>query len=427
VEVIVFDQNRLVALNGEDGKPTWTFAIPEGVRPGETGGGGAAVLANVDGTRGVLLTTPGPMPTLYLLDAKGKLRHSRKATKATSTIANSVFAHNLDGDGNDELIFRLDGKIRVARGGVTEQHELFTWPKSADGDDWEIVEIRPGKPATIIVRSPSRRVVHGLDGVKGVSIWRSQDTSSASVVLCPDDVTELPFLVTARSGQDTVARTSLPTDAEGRYRLLEPSVTPNETTVEDDPRFARMLPWASVQTTGIVLIPWLTLFTMGVGVILLPAYLLRQTWRRSWHWGFLLIPWAILLVLGLDYVMTRDVLRLRGTSTPQFLFLFFLLSLAGVGVMTPLYLLGRALWQRRWRRVFLLPMLFLVTTSLLAIVWVAVDSRELPRGGHYLENGSHRIALPGYLMTSAIVFLFLVALRSASGLRGLWRRFRRAG
>ena len=106
-----------------------------------------------------------PKLVLALFDGAGKVRPARAPAKVVGR--NFLFrVHDLDGDGEDDVVFLDDNKLVATRGGL--EQVLWEWP--LPGPDAELFDVRPAGEhhrATVVLTVGS--AVYGIDGKTGQS------------------------------------------------------------------------------------------------------------------------------------------------------------------------------------------------------------------------------------------------------------------
>jgi hypothetical protein len=428
-EVIVVDQDRIHAIDGT-GKPRWQ-RVQSGLTPGEGGKGLSPVVAKLDAgkTRQVCFSTRGSPLDVIVLSHQGQVRQKRSFKSSTPGLDEiALFGHDLDGDGQDELLFAADGKVRALRGGIAQEQEIWTWPTGLVSDDWTIVEVRPGKPPTVIVRSLWHRAIHGLDGRTGVSLWRSHlgnDSTEAGrgTLLIPEEASAQPRLLATRAGMDTISRAVMPTDGTGRYREVIEATERDYPELVWDPRLARPFPWAGDARGGIASTSWLLFLALGVTALIVPWFLIRQLFRRWRPWSLVLIVWLAILGWEFQIVYTRDLMRLGNAPWPTYLLLCLAGAALGLVMLTPVVLLGRWIWQRRWGQIVRLGMFFALVTLVIASLWLWVDSGREP-GDSVTWDGWYLVFVPSYLVLAGLVMLGIIGAWLGRGMHQLLRRWR---
>jgi hypothetical protein len=257
-EVLVIDE-QVLALDGKDGQPQWTWQWPDRDRTQFGGGLGgpiynvslAPVLANLDGDGkpSVCFFVAG---RLVVLDGQGRLRQQVSLPghdmggNWDGLRPSRLWACDLDGDGKDELVcvrgYQTNGEqprryrdtlppgtfasvCALTDGGL---RVLWEWPFPFGYG--EVVDVLPAGGAgesTVVVRSGNR--IYGLAGRTGIPRWRCE--GSVWWVTRADDLPNYgtyhergPVLLTGPRGDrprvlfgGSECRLALPTDADGNY------------------------------------------------------------------------------------------------------------------------------------------------------------------------------------------------------------------
>jgi outer membrane protein assembly factor BamB/tRNA A-37 threonylcarbamoyl transferase component Bud32 len=128
-----------------------------------------------------------------------------------------LWSLDLKGDGKDELVFVVGGKVQAVGGDL--KRPRWEWPlPDGVGDIFAVVPAAGKRPAFVVARSGN--AAYGLDGPSGELRWRC-DGPGRPIALWPGgDPNGLPGVIFALPGsENTVCRQALPVDAAGRYVL----------------------------------------------------------------------------------------------------------------------------------------------------------------------------------------------------------------
>jgi outer membrane protein assembly factor BamB len=425
--VVFLERGRLVARRVEDGRELWAYpvqhdyALAAAVAP-------PPVLADFDGkgTRSVCFTRlvrsahPGPAWEIIVLDGTGK-ECSRRRSMGTF-LGQTLRTHDLAGDGREELLFEQDGRVWATRGDLRPGQEVWSWQPPGDRSDaveLHVKAVEPvagGRPATVVVWVPSRQALYGVGGKDGRTLWRAP--AADTIPVFPADPEALPYAVCSRPGLDTVCSRILPVDTEGRYRLPAGEKRTYEAP-PDDPRFLRPLPWWRITDLQVGL-PVLVLVallgvTLALGLLVLPAFLVRMALRRRSP-RLCLIPAGYLALLALGLVLLP--LNLGNASRPAVALGSLLLALVGLPVVA--FIGAAAAWgyRRRWGRLALLATLFFLSAGLLGAIWLGYDVGQMEPGQRYTLGAWYLLGVPGLFITGCLLVLAYL-------LRGAARLLRR--
>ena len=160
-----------------------------------------------------------------ILDVQG---HERRRRELEAGSLPGLWVADLDGDGRDELLFHDGGSLRACRRDLSELWSLPTRETVR-----ELLPGAQGRPASVVI-NPSL----GIDGATGRPMWT---LGPARAILKTSDGSNLARALAGPDGT-TICRVAMPTSADGRYRVA-PGVTARPSTLDDDPRRERQLPW----------------------------------------------------------------------------------------------------------------------------------------------------------------------------------------
>jgi hypothetical protein len=378
------------------------------------------------------LRRPLPQPPeVVVLDHEGRLRE-QLSVKAPSPQADRVrlWSRDLAGDGNDALLFVDGGRVRATRGGTKPEQQLWTWALPGNSDeasDLQIVDIHAWKdsPATVVVQSLRHNAIYGLDGVTGRLLWRGrtgsgEEPTAHGTPLFAASPDVLPRIVTSRPGRDTICRRTLTAGPDGTYRLsaAEPRAydpAPN------DPRTVRLLPWAKVwnELSHSSWLGSLKPFALSVAVLIVPYLLVRAFLRRRSRWRVL----ALFLWIVLTWEVIRDYLDqliVPGVMPESARWLVVLIAWPLVGLPFIILAWITLSWslRRRWRRLTLIPGVFVIGSALVAGVLLWVDREGKDAEQTYGWAGWYQLWLPGLFAAGMLLMAGYVL--GGTG-RLLWR------
>jgi serine/threonine protein kinase len=447
---------EIAGLDGSTGKAEWTWREP--VDYGYNDSTNGAVLSrvvpliiNLDGKKAVCVWTYShkTKAQIVLLDAHGKelirqplkfrltgdyWKHYRDDPQDTCAPYYGrlfrIWAHDLDGNGTDELIVFTADKLRVMAAGM----EKVVWEWPLPDEDCDLLEIRPptaDTPALLVVRAGSRVVA--LSGKDGTPRW---DCTGAGKPLAVAWTGTRPRVIYDVGGEVTACRLTQAANTaedEPTVRGFEPYRAPTE----EDPRLVEPLPWVPLvnlppllPSSPVALLG--TLLGSSLAVMVVPAGLLVfAVRRRTWGVAWLAVPWLV-VVWGGAYMwfLTRLEeeadwhLFQHGPFWLPWRFGCALVVLALVGLPAVAFAGTALLWLRRrhWLRLGLLLVAALLLATVIGVIWVRFAARELFSEQHFSFRG-------WYAIWPAGVYAVGVLLLAAYSLRGLiwfvrWRKTR---
>jgi outer membrane protein assembly factor BamB len=167
--------HKISVLSVSDGRETWSWQSP----PGEYNERGDIVTASLtkDGSRSICVLLRAAegwrKPHVAVLSPEGKLVQ-KLDLGAKNFESTGLASHDLNGDGNDELLVVHDGKLHAYTAGPDGQltaKPLWRFPlPSGRGDVLDVLPANAQRPAVVAVRTENG--VHGLDGPTGKELWR---------------------------------------------------------------------------------------------------------------------------------------------------------------------------------------------------------------------------------------------------------------
>jgi outer membrane protein assembly factor BamB/tRNA A-37 threonylcarbamoyl transferase component Bud32 len=359
-------------------------------------------------------------PITFDLDRAGRLARRQKGSVSTFPLHDHVFqvwAHDLDGDGKDELLYFDENRLRAVRGDLKEV--VWEWP--LPDDDFQTPEIWPaqaGRPVTVVLATG--QTVYGLDGATGKLLWRCVGSGRPTYVLRPSRSGELPRVVSALSKDVTACNQALAVTADGADAVAaQPFVEPHD----EDPRVYRPLPWLALG--GVKMPLWLFgLLVLGLSVSLLviPAVLLRWAVRqRSWLLGLVPVLWLCLAAtlwfavpfvsfpgwsgVSLELELRRKGLVWMGLETTGG---YLLVAVLGLPLVAFVGLLLAALRRRLWMRVGLLGMGALLLAVPVGLGWMHLAARDLGPWEQFSAKGWYGVGLAGTYPVGVLLVLGLI-------------------
>ncbi len=271
----------VIALEGATGRPRWTASFAA-----ETKRMLPPLVADLEGngTRYVCMGLSEKLPErerggfeVVVLDAAGRVSARVPIVAAEGEIPGESRglwnAHDLDGDGKEELLCGGARTLRAFRGGSAQ--DAWSWPLPAGSG--EIVAVAPARKeraAVLSVRSGD--AVYGIDGATGVPCWRVEVPRGQALAVLPAQ--EPAGLARVCFGNDgfTVCRQAWPTSPDGRYREPPPAPRRYEPLPVDAPN-GRPLPWLTALNAEEVLRAQMP----ALLVLAIPALLLYAARRRG--------------------------------------------------------------------------------------------------------------------------------------------------
>ncbi len=405
---------EVTALDGQSGKPLSSWrAGTAGDEPDDVP---RLHLANFDGTgRRDVCISFGVAPErrrVAILDAQGHERSGRDVEKGSRP---GLWVADLDGDGRDELLFHDGGSLRACRRDLSELWSLPTRETIR-----ELAPAAQGRPATVVM-NPSL----GIDGATGRPIWT---LGSVRAILKTSDGSNLARALAGPDGA-TICRVSMPTSADGRYRL-SPGVTVRPPIFDDDPRRERRIFW--ILPNPIYEYP-LIQAAMGATVVnvCVPVMLLwLATRRRFWSMRLLLaLPVVVAVSLtGSSRLISLfpDVLQPSPTPWRSLVFGMALLSISGLPVVAYTVAFVLALVRRRWKKIGVLVAGAVVVAVLILTLSLWAVSHAKPAIEHYNWSGWHQAFIWGAYV-AGVLMLAARAVRAAGQFVLSLARMRRRG
>ncbi len=275
-----------------------------------------------------------------------------------------------------------------------------------------MIPAQAGRPATVVLNS-----MVALDGATGRPRWKGRP----SRVLDVGGAAQAPRLLTTDE-DTTICSLVLPTTPEGTY---EPARgTPVSLGLaQDDPRWARPLPWLT--GGGGLIPPWLFLGLAGLATInvVVPLFILRLATRRR-VWGVRLLmalPAVVAIPMTVFLTLVSVTPSMAGASALQAIAGFGLATLGGLPVVAYVALIGSSLLRRRRRRFVRMAVLSVLATVGLGACGLWSDGQRMPTIEHYTWSDWHAVIVPGLYLAGVLA---MVAWAMRGSARFVWKRWR---
>jgi hypothetical protein len=401
-EVLVGDDIELEtnAIDRRNGEVRWSRKIGPTLR-----GAPARLLALADlegkGTQEVCLNfrEPGGMRRILVLDRAGNERSHRDVIGDDNSSFNSL---DINGDGRDELLVWHGDRFHALG---HDLKDLWSWPtKSATVE--QILPASPGGPGAVIIHPAL-----ALDGATGQPRWTGQSPlffwppSIAPKVLDPGGSTGRVRLIET-SEHWAVSRLAMPTAPQGTPAPpLGTLVRRGE--IPGDPRWTRPLPWLAWLTGPFG--PWGFVAAAGLALInfIVPISIVRIAAgrRRFGIRALMALPLAsaipIMVFLMLEPVLPVGSSPLLGSEQR----LFIAGTAAGLPVVLAVMLAAKGLVRRRPRPFATLATLTLLTSLVIATVWLRYDMKSMSSIERYGRSGWYLIVLLGFYAASILALI----------------------
>jgi len=383
VDVVEREKERhykLLVLRAEDGEPKWQWSYSTPISHGDVDTPVPVIMKPGDEDRHVVClrirnAEDADKDTIFVVD-QGDLVRQLTVDATYGPRDKQLWAHDLDDDGRDELVFMSGRNTVEALGGEGQLVWQWTVPTSGKIDypgQWahinSILSATQHRPSTVVVVQDN--VLFGLNGATGKPLWRGQGTRGFWYMChLPSDGSSVGSRILSNtSSGNAVASTSLPADDSGRY-LSEVSPKAKGLTFNvpaTDPRWRRYMLWHRWT------MEWSTMGKVALcsllAVIIPGAFAFQLFCRRQWSLRiWLALPILVALAVVAFQIRPREIapyVYLSMSAWSGFAHLT-IVALPGAALLAfPILLI---LWtcQRRWTRVavlvavaFILPLAFL--------------------------------------------------------------------
>lgn len=392
---------RLIALDGRDGRPRWTWQpAPDDLRPlwwGLTFG--LARVRESGGLSVALIHGSERFDWLVLLDARGKEFARRELTGVECSI---LRAEDLTGDGRDELIVGSPGEFSV-HGPDLRRLWSFADPKTPEVN-WWTVPATARRPGLVFIEDHPVR--NGADG-RPIGAIPPTEASVGEPAWLDGGSVRRPSLWLVKNVDQTICYESLPLAADGKLAPPRGTPTPPGLARVDDPRWQRRLPWVGPITRQIGLRGLIAMTGLAIVNLAIPLGLLRLAARRR--------PWTIRLLLALPIAAAVPLYVLHafeplmphtiGASAVSPQRVYLALTMAGAPLVAFAMTVGWSLVRFRWRTLLGMSALWLVSSAAVAASWIAYDIRSMPPPGHYDRSEWAFVLVPGMAVAGSLLIL----------------------
>jgi hypothetical protein len=358
-------------------------------------------LANFGGSNGqcvcVSYKTSEKGRWIQILDGSGKERSHRYILDDPRPI---LIAADLNGDGRDELLLNYGGLVHAWDGDLKD---IWMWPSQSGKVD-QIVPASAGRPGEVVL-SPGA----GFDAATGQPRWAGlgplveAQPQFVPRLLDPGDSTRLPLLIGNGLGA-TVCRVAMPTSSDGSLSPPQGNLV-QARRLDDDPRWARPLPWLEWLRDAFSPVGFLVSGSLALANVVLPLLILRLIVgrRRSFNiWVLMTLPVVATIPLTL-YLTVAPWLpvwpALLLTSERR---VFLAASLAGLPIVYYVLWMGASAIRLRYKPMLLLLGMTVVTTLLVAGLWIWRDMKAMASPEHYAWDGWEMVLLPGAYLAAVI-------------------------
>ncbi|MHB1556668.1 MAG: FG-GAP repeat domain-containing protein [Isosphaeraceae bacterium] len=392
---------RLVALDGRDGRPRWTWQpAPDDLRPlwwGLTFG--LARVRENGGLSVALIHGSERFDWLVLLDARGKEVARRELTGVEYSI---LRAEDLTGDGRDELIVGSPGEFSV-HGPDLRPLWSFADPKAPEAN-WWTVPATARRPGLVFIEGHPVR--NGADG-RPIEAVPTTEASVGEPAWLDGGEARRPSLWLVKNVDRTICYESLALTEDGKLAPPRGTPTPRNLARVDDPRWRRRLPWVEPITRQMGLRGLIAMFGLAAVNLAIPLGLLRLAARRR--------PWTIRLLLALPLAAAVPLFALRAFEpmmphtigavavSPRRIYLA--LTMGGAPLVAFAIVAGWSMVRFRWRTLLAMAAVWLVSSAAVEVAWIAYDIRSLPPPGYYDRSGWPLALVPGAGATGIVLII----------------------
>ncbi len=386
-------------LDVRDGTVKWTWNA--GDQFSANGPIQRMTLANFggNGARDVCVSfmLQGGARRIVVLSGDGKERVRRELAKGETC---ELEATDLDGDGRDELVVQDEGTLSVWN---RDLKDVWSSP-TRGGSARLLVSSSRGVPGAVII-PPAL----GLDGATGKPRWigGGSPIEPASPgprrMLDPGNASRLPRFIENRS-QTTICRVALPANPQGSIPAPSGKLV-RARRVDDDPRWARPLPWVK-RLTG-ALSPRYFFASGGLALVNVILPLAIVLWargrRRFWHIRALMVlPLAaaipLMTYLTLAPWMPSHLNALLSSEAR----ILLVATLAGLPFVYYVAVMGASVVRRRGRALIALVGVTVLTAVVVAAGWTWLDRKSMAGMEHYEWEGWELVMLPGAYMAAVL-------------------------
>jgi outer membrane protein assembly factor BamB len=390
----------------------------------------ALALADFDGngTEQICVSYFGPGliagKRLVVLDAKGNVRVSRNLS---FSVSHDLKAADLNGDGRDELLV-FEGGVGDGRLCACDRDlkDVWSWPprtktvatKAVDLDELELRRTRTRTIERILPTASGRaRAVFlapglAIDTVSARPRWKGQDAlvfwgdQFSPKLLDAGDGTRPPLLIGEGLGA-TVCRVAMPTEGDGtlaapKGNLCVPRALPR------DPRWTRPLPWQN----RLERFMGPTAFAIAAGLalinVVIPVSILRLVTRgrRAFRMRALMVLPIVCAIPVMSYMLLSPWLPAGdGPLLSSEGRVFLCGTMAGVPVVMCLAWLITRLVRLKLQPIFTLAGFALMTSMVVAGLWLWFDMKSIARIEQYGRDGWYLVALPGVYAAAVMCVL----------------------
>jgi PQQ-like domain len=432
-------------FGGRDGKPRWTWAPGVVQNMGENWTSIALADFDGNGTKHICISyfLPGFLAgkRVVVLDEKGNVRVSRNLSFSAS---HDLKAADLNGDGRDELLV-FDGDARDGRICACDRElkEIWSWPPRA-----KTVAARALDPFELELRRmrtrTTERVLPAASGRPGVVIlapglaidtvtarprWKGQEPlvswgDQFSGKLLDAGNANRPARLIGDGLGATVCRVAIPTEADGSVAAPKGNVWVPRAS-PPDPRWSRPLPWENRLQRFFGPAAFVIAAALSLINVILPVWALKLVTRG--RWAFRMRALMLLPILSAVPVMSFMALApWLPTGTGPLLAsegrVFLAGTVAGVPIVMCLAWLITKSVRLQSRPILTLAGLTLITSLVVAGLWLWFDRRSMAPIEQYGWDGWYLVVLPGAYAAAVLCVLGRLIARAYRAVRRFHRR-----